>query len=93
MNISTALQQDRIFWVSNSSRYTDGEYKLLLLNGKIVGVGDTVLVRFNNGNFKGTVKQTAGFGSNENRAVISVIFSGKSNGKKVHIDNVLDKIL
>jgi len=93
MNRSEALQQDRIFWAqrANSNIYNDGEYKLRLLNGKTAGVGDTVIVRFNNGNFRGKVKQVAGFGMLEERAIISVVFPGKSNGKKVPIDNVIDK--
>ncbi len=85
---------DRIIWVQNlnSMLYNDGEYKLKLLNDKMVGVGDTVLVKFSNGNFTGRVKQVAGFGWSETRDVISVIFPGRAKGKKVHIDSVLDKI-
>lgn len=87
------MRSDRIFWVQkpNSNIYNDGEYKLRLLNDKVVGVGDRVVVKFNNGNFVGVVKQTAGFGMYEKRPVISVLFPGRSNGKKVHIDNVIDK--
>jgi len=50
--------QDRIFWVqrANSNAYNDGEYKLRLLNEKVVAVGDTVLVKFSNGNFRGKLK-------------------------------------
>ena len=94
MEINNALKQDRIFWAqrSGSTMYNDGEYKLRLLNDKVVGVGDYVLVKFSNGNFRGRVKQTAGFGLNEDRAVISVVFPGRSNGKKVDIDSVLDKL-
>jgi hypothetical protein len=86
-------QQDRIFWVqrNGSTMYNDGEYKLRLLNDKVVGVGDDVLVRFSNGNFRGRVKQTAGFGDFK-FDVISVLFPGKIKGKKVHIDSVLDKL-
>lgn len=93
MNRNEALQQDRIFWVQrpNSNAYNDGEYKVRLMNDKVVGVGDQVIVRFSNGNFRGTVKQVTGFGMNEDRAVISVVFPGKSNGKKVYIENVIDK--
>jgi len=61
------------------------------LNDKVVGVGDRVRVRFSNGDFTGTVKQVAGFGMHEDRAVVSIVFPGKSNGKKVHIDSVIDK--
>ena len=87
------MRSDRIFWVQrpNSNTFNDGEYKLRLLNDKVVGVGDRVVVKFSNGNFVGTVKQTAGFGMNETRPVISVVFPGRSNGKKVHIDSVIDK--
>lgn len=94
MDLGEVLEQKRIFWEQRpgSSTYNDGSYKLRLLNGKIVGVGDQVLVKFNNGNFRGTVKQTAGFGIHEHRAVISVIFPGKKNGTKVAIENVLDKL-
>jgi hypothetical protein len=93
MDRKTALDQDRIFWEQrpNSTVFNDGEYKLRLLNGKTVGVGDTVIVMFSNGNFRGKVKQVAGFGMHEERAVISVVFPGKSSGKKVPIDNVIDK--
>ena len=94
MERENTLQQDRIFWAQKygSTRFNDGEYKLRLLNDKVVGVGDVVLVKFDNGNFKGRVKQVAGFGLNEDRAIISVLFPGRNNGKKVHIDNVLDKL-
>ena len=86
--------EDRIFWVqkANSTRYNDGEYKLKLLNDKIVAVGDNVLVRFTNGTFRGRVKQIAGFGLISELDIISVVFPGKSNGKKVKIDSVLDKV-
>lgn len=75
-------------WVFDRNDYA---WKVKLLNGKIVSVGDNVLVQFSNGTFRGRVKQVAGFGPNEDRAVISVVFPGKSNGKKVHIDKVIDK--
>ena len=78
---------EKVFWERDSN-----EYKVRLSNNKIVGVGDTVIVKFSNGRFKGVVKQTAGFGINEHREVISVVFPGKSNGKKVHIDDIIDKI-
>jgi hypothetical protein len=86
--------EDRIFWAqkANSERYNDGEYKLKLLNDKVVAVGDNVLVRFTNGTFRGRVKQIAGFGLISELDIISVVFPGKSNGKKVKIDNVLDKL-
>ena len=86
--------EDRIFWAqkANNTRYNDGEYKLKLLNDKIVAVGDNVLVRFTNGTFRGRVKQIAGFGMISELDVISVVFPGKSNGKKVKIDSVLDKV-
>jgi hypothetical protein len=94
MEISEVLNQERIFWVQNpnSNIYNDGAYKLKLLNDKVVGVGDRVLVKFNNGNFTGIVKQIAGFGPYEHRAIISVLFPGKKNGTKVYIDNIIDKI-
>ena len=75
-------------WVFDRNDYA---WKVKLLNGKIVSVGDNVLVQFSNGTFRGRVKQVVGFGSNEDRAVISIVFPGKSNGKKVHIDKVIDK--
>lgn len=86
--------KDRIFWAqkANSTRYNDGEYKLKLLNDKIVAVGDNVLVKFTNGEFRGRVKQIAGFGMISELDIISVVFPGKSNGKKVKIDSVLDKV-
>lgn len=94
MEISEALKQKRIFWAQNphSNTFNDGAYKLKLLNDKVVGIGDRVLVKFSNGNFTGIVKQTAGFGIHEHRAVISVLFPGKKNGTKVDIDNILDKL-
>ena len=86
--------EDRIFWAqrANSTRFNDGEYKLRLLNNKVVAVGDNVLVRFTNGEFRGRVKQIAGFGIGTELDIISVVFPGKSNGKKVKIDSVLDKV-
>ena len=83
-----------IIWVqnSNSSTYNDGGYKVKLPNGKIAGVGDQVLVKFSNGNFKGTIKQTAGFGSGTELGVVSVVFPNKTKGKKVSIDSILDKV-
>jgi len=87
--------KDRIFWCQqpNSTSYNDGEYKLKLLNDKIVAVGDLVMVRFTNGTFfRGRVKQIAGFGSISELDIISVIFPGKKNGKKVKIDSVVDKL-
>ena len=92
MDKADFLKQDRIFWVSHSNIYNHGEYKVRLLNDKVVGVGDRVLVKFSNGNFSGIVKQTAGFGWKEDRAVIMIQFPGKSKGKKVHIDNLIDKL-
>lgn len=93
-NLSRAdfLLNDRIFWVQNlnSNAYNDGGYKLRLLNGKVAGVGDKVLVKFTNGLFTGTLKQTAGFGWKEDRPVVMVLFPGKSKGKKVHIDSIID---
>jgi hypothetical protein len=85
--------KDRIFWVqnANSSLYNDGQYKVRLLNDKVVGVGDNVLVKFSNGNFVGKVKQTAGFGNNWDFETISIAFPGRSNGKKIHISKILDK--
>ena len=86
--------KDRIFWVQNpnSGLYNDGAYKVRLLNDKVVGVGDKVLVKFSNGNFIGTIKQTAGFGFNWNMEEISIVFPGRKNGKKVNINNILDKV-
>lgn len=94
MNRSEALSQDRIFWEqkSNSTVFNDGEYKLRLLNEEVVKVGDKVLVRFSDGDFAGTVKQITGFGMHEERAIISVVFGSRKNGKKVDIDSVLKKI-
>jgi transcription antitermination factor NusG len=51
-------------------------------------VGDTVEVSFNNGTFTGRVKQVAGFGMHEDRPVISVLFPGRKNGVKVHINQI-----
>lgn len=92
MDKDAMLRQDRLFWVNHSNVYNDGEYKWRLLNDKVVGVGDMVLVKFSNGNFRGVVKQTAGFGWKEDRAVIMIQFPGKTKGKKVHIDSVIDKL-
>ena len=86
--------KDRIFWdqKSNSTMYNDGEYKLRLLNDKVVAVGDLVMVKFTNGTFRSRVKQIAGFGSITELDIISVTLPGRSNGKKVKIDNVVDKL-
>jgi len=86
--------KDRIFWVqrANSTLYNDGEYKLKLLNDKIVAVGDEVLVKFTNGTFQCRVKQIAGFGWHTELDIISVTLQGKTNGKKVQIDSIIDKL-
>jgi hypothetical protein len=83
-----------IIWVQNpnSSTYNDGGYKVKLPNGKIAGVGDQVLIKFNNGNFRGTIKQTAGFGSGTSLDVISVLLPNKTKGRKININNILDKV-
>ena len=83
-----------IIWVqnSNSSTYNDGGYKVKLPNGKIAGVGDQVLVKFSNGNFKGTIKQIAGFGNGADPHLISILFPGQSRGKKININSILDKV-
>ena len=65
---------------------------LELLNKEIVKEGDVVVVKFDNGNFKGVIKQIAGFGLHEHRAIISVLFPGRKNGVKVDIDKVLNKV-
>lgn len=85
--------KDRIFWVqnTNSNLYNDGQYKVRLLNDKVVGVGDHVMVRFSNRNVMGRIKQTAGFGIGWDIETISIIFPGRTNGKKVHINNIIDK--
>ena len=76
--------KDRIF-------FQQGQYKVRLLNDKIVGVGDSVIVKFSNGNFVGKVKQTAGFGLKWDIDTISIVFPGKKNGKMIYINNILDK--
>ena len=83
-----------IIWVQNpnSSTYNDGGYKVKLPNGKTVGVGDQVLIKFSNGNFRGTIKQTAGFGSGTSLDVISVLLPNKTKGRKININNILDKV-
>jgi hypothetical protein len=86
--------KDRIFWAqrANSTRYNDGEYKLKLLNDEVVAVGDEVLVRFSNGIFRSRIKQIAGFGWHTELDIVSVTLQGKTNGKKVQIDNIIDKL-
>ncbi len=85
--------KDRIFWVQNpgSSVYNDGAYKVRLLNDQIVGVGDRVLIKIGNRNYEGYVKQTAGFGMKWDMVSISILFSGKKNGKMIHINNIFSK--
>ena len=92
MNRDAMLREERLFWVQrpNSNAYNDGEYKWRLKNGKVIGVGDKVYVSTPKGNYLATVKQTAGFGLHEDRAVIMVHRGAR--GKKVHIDDVFDKI-
>ncbi len=94
MNRDAMLREERLFWVQrpNSNVYNDGEYKWRLENGKEVGVGDRVFVRSSKGNVMGVVKQTAGFGWKEDRAVMMIQFRGKSRGNKVHVDHVFDKL-
>lgn len=86
--------KDRIFWVqnANSGLYNDGQYKVRLLNDKVVGVGDSVMVKLGHRNYVGRVKQTAGFGLKWDMVTISIQFSGKKNGKMIHINNIFDKI-
>ena len=85
-----ATRENNIVWVQNSfsNAFNDGQYKALLTNGRKVGTGDSVLVKFSNGKFLGTVKQVAGFGMHEDRAVITVLFGNRKKGIKVLIDNV-----
>ncbi len=52
-------------------------------------VGDWIKVKFNNGVFEGRVKQVSGFGPNEKRDIISVLFPGRKNGVKVSIRNII----
>lgn len=59
------------------------------VNDQKIYVGDMVKVRFKNGTFEGRVKQVAGFGPNEPRDVISVLFPGRKNGVKVSIRNIV----
>ena len=71
--------------------FRDREWKVSLLDGTIVRMGDQVQVKFDNGVFTGRVKQVAGFGMKETRPIISILFPGRSKGVKVHIDSVLKK--
>lgn len=84
---------DRIFWAqnANSGLYNDGQYKVRLLNDKIVGVGDSVVIKLGNRNYVGKIKQVAGFGLKWDGDTISIQFSGKKNGKMIHINNIFDK--
>lgn len=76
-------------WQWDNTNYC---WTVKLTNEKIIKPGDRVLVKFTNGTFPGRVKQVAGFGNKEDRAVISVVFPGRTSGKKVYIDNVIDKL-
>lgn len=63
-------------------------YYLNLANGEKAYVGDTVLVRFDNGNFKGIVKQTAG----QKDGKITVIFPGRDKGRAVDPERIINVV-
>ena len=72
--------------------YNKGQWCVTLRTGQVAYVGDKVKVKFENGIFEGIIKQVSGFGSKERREIISVLFKNRSNGVKVLIDNVLEKL-
>lgn len=63
------------------------QYGATAQDGSKVFQGDTVLVKFNNGNFKGTITKVAGTATGE----VMVQFPGKSKSRGVKPDNILKK--
>lgn len=72
--------------------YDKGQWCVILRSGQVAYVGDKVKVEFDNGTFEGTIKQVSGFGPKEKREVVSVLFPNRSNGVKVLVDNVIEKL-
>ena len=58
-----------------------------MADGEKAFVGDTVYVKFSNGNFKGTIKQIAGNQTGE----VMIVFPGKTKGRGIKPDNILRK--
>jgi len=72
--------------------YDRAQWCVTLRSGQVAYVGDTVKVGFENGAIIGTIKQVSGFGPKEKREVVSVLFPNRSNGVKVLIDNIIEKL-
>ena len=72
--------------------YDKGQWCVTLRSGQVAYIGDTVKVGFENGAVEGTIKQISGFGPKEKREVVSVLFPNRTNGVKVLIDNIIEKL-
>lgn len=72
---------ERITW--NDQKHS---YAVNLDNGKQANVGDTVLVRFSNGNFRGQIKMIGGRQDSE----VTIVFPGRTKGRGIPPDRILD---
>ena len=59
-----------------------------LANGKKAFAGDTVLIRFDNGNFKGVLKAAAGVRDGK----VTVQLPGRSKGRALNPDRIIDVV-
>lgn len=59
-----------------------------LANGKKAYVGDTVLIKFDNGNFKGVLKAAAGTRDGK----VTVQMPGRSKGRTLNPDRIIDVV-
>ena len=64
------------------------QYGATAQDGQKVFVGDSVMIRFSNGSFKGVIKQIAGTQTGE----VMILFPGKSKGKGIKPERILSKI-
>lgn len=72
--------------------YDKGQWCVTLRSGQVAYVGDTVKVGFENGAIIGKIKQVSGFGPKETREVVSVLFPNRSNGVKVLVNDIIEKL-
>lgn len=63
------------------------QYGVEMMDGNKAFVGDSVMVKFANGTFKGLVKQVAGTKTGE----VMIVFPGKTKGRGIKPNNILRK--
>jgi len=66
---------------------TKYQFGVEMMDGNKAFIGDSVMVKFSNGVFKGLIKQIAG---NQTGEVI-IVFPGKTKGRGIKPDNILRK--